>query len=92
MKTGYVKNGLSFRVMIWQPFAFYILLFSVYSSKSPFQPPIRKLLILKLTSSFFFFMKNRTTLQIFFETAKKKARKMIIACVLCYGVFKNTQQ
>ena len=51
--------------MIWQPFAFYILPFSVNPSKSPFHPTIRKLLILKLTSSFFFFMKIRTTLQLF---------------------------
>ena len=58
-----LKLRLCFRVMIWQPFAFYILPFSVNPSKSPFHPPIRKLLILKLTSSFFFFMKIRTTLQ-----------------------------
>ena len=61
-----LKLRLCFRVMIWQPFAFYILPFSVNPSKSPFHPPIRKLLILKLASSFFFFMKIRTTLHIFF--------------------------
>ena len=57
---------LSFRVMIWQPFAFYIFPFSVNPSKLPFHHLIRKSLILILTSSFFFFMKIRTTLQIIF--------------------------
>ena len=55
--------NLSFRVMIWQPFAFYILPNSANPSKTAFSSLIRKLLILKLTSSFFFFMKIRTTLR-----------------------------
>jgi len=66
MKTGYVKNSLSFRVMIWQPFAFYILPFSANPSKAPFHHLIRKLLILKLTSSFFFFVKKTHNVTIFF--------------------------
>ena len=62
-KTGIVKIGLSFRVMIWQPFAFHIPPFLANPSKTAFHPLARKLLILKLTSSFFFFMKIRTTLR-----------------------------
>jgi len=67
MKTGCVKNKPCFWVMIWQPFAFYILPISANPSKTAFSSLIRKLLILKLTSSFFFFMKIRTTLLFIFE-------------------------
>ena len=73
-----LKIRLSFRVMIWQPFAFYILPFYVNPSKLPFHPPIRKLLILKLTSSFFFFMKIRTTLHNISENYKQTGNKKLI--------------
>ena len=71
-----LKMRISFRVMIWQPFAFYILPFSVNPSKLPFHHLTCKSLILKLTSSFFFFMKIRTTLQLFYEPTKEKAGKV----------------
>jgi len=63
--------SLCFQVMIWQPFAFYILPNSANPSKTAFSSLIRKLLILKLTSSFFFFMKIRTTLHIYFYLCKQ---------------------
>ena len=67
--------SVCFRVMIWQPFAFYILPISANPSKTAFSSLTRKLLILKLTSSFFFFMKIHTTLLNIFETSKKKVEK-----------------